>query len=58
MKVNDQEVTPFLNSLYSDKNTVSFSNFFHEVGQGKTSDAENMLESGLLDCRQDLYLTN
>lgn len=47
MKVNDQEVTPFLNSLYSDKNTVSFSNFFHEVGQGKTSDAENMLESGL-----------
>ncbi|WP_119326445.1 LTA synthase family protein [Companilactobacillus musae] len=47
MKVNDQEVTPFLNSLYSDKNTVSFSNFFHEVGQGKTSDAETMLESGL-----------
>ncbi|ATO46841.1 hypothetical protein C5L30_000725 [Companilactobacillus farciminis] len=46
-KVNGQEVTPFLNSLYSDKNTMSFDNFYHEVGQGKTSDAENMLETGL-----------
>ncbi|KRK64494.1 phosphoglycerol transferase [Companilactobacillus tucceti DSM 20183] len=47
MKVNGQEVTPFLNSLYSDKNTMSFDNFYHEVGQGKTSDAETMLETGL-----------
>jgi Phosphoglycerol transferase and related proteins, alkaline phosphatase superfamily len=47
MKVDNQEVTPFLNSLYGDKNTISFPNFFHEVGQGKTSDAENMLENGL-----------
>lgn len=46
-KVNDQEVTPFLNSLYSNKNTLSYSNFFHQVGQGKTSDAETMLETGL-----------
>ncbi|WP_195701231.1 LTA synthase family protein [Companilactobacillus futsaii] len=46
-KVNGQEVTPFLNSLYNDKNTMSFDNFYHEVGQGKTSDAENMLETGL-----------
>ncbi|KRK77590.1 phosphoglycerol transferase [Companilactobacillus alimentarius DSM 20249] len=46
-KVNGQEVTPFLNSLYNDKNTMSFDNFYHEVGQGRTSDAENMLETGL-----------
>lgn len=46
-KINGQEVTPFLNSLYNDKNTMSFDNFYHEVGQGKTSDAENMLETGL-----------
>lgn len=46
-KVNGQEVTPFLNSLYNDKNTMSFDNFYHEVGQGKTSDAENMLETSL-----------
>ncbi len=44
---NGEEVTPFLNSLYGDKNTISFDNFFHEVGTGRTSDAETMLESGL-----------
>lgn len=44
-KLNDQEVTPFLNSLYNSKQTYSFANFFNQVGQGKTSDAENMLET-------------
>ncbi|MFC4761487.1 LTA synthase family protein [Fructobacillus durionis] len=44
-KVNGQEVTPFLNSLYHSADSLSFDNFFHEVGQGKTSDAENMLET-------------
>ncbi|WP_102279793.1 LTA synthase family protein [[Lactobacillus] timonensis] len=44
-KVNGQEVTPFLNSLYHSNETYAFDNFFHQVGQGKTSDAENMLET-------------
>ena len=44
-KINGQEVTPFLNSLYNGKDTYSFDNFFHQVGQGKTSDAENLLET-------------
>lgn len=44
---NGEEVTPFLNSLYKDKNTMSFDNFYHEVGTGRTSDAETMLESDL-----------
>lgn len=44
-KVNGQEVTPFLNSLYHGQDTYAFDNFFHQVGQGKTSDAENMLET-------------
>lgn len=44
-KINGQEVTPFLNSLYHGKDTYAFDNFFHQVGQGKTSDAENMLET-------------
>ncbi|WP_056998406.1 LTA synthase family protein [Fructilactobacillus fructivorans] len=44
-KINGQEVTPFLNKLYHSKSTYSFDNFFHQVGQGKTSDAENMLET-------------
>ncbi|MDV7758034.1 LTA synthase family protein [Liquorilactobacillus mali] len=44
-RLNGKEVTPFLNSLYNSKSTYSFSNFFNQVGQGKTSDAENMLET-------------
>ena len=44
-KINGQEVTPFLNSIYHSNDTYAFDNFFHQVGQGKTSDAENMLET-------------
>ena len=40
-------VTPNLNKLYHAKNTLSFSNFYNQVGQGKTSDAEMMLENSL-----------
>lgn len=47
MKVNDQEVTPFLNSLYNGTDTMSFDNFYNQVGSGKTIDAETMLETGL-----------
>ncbi|WEV71471.1 LTA synthase family protein [Lactobacillus sp. ESL0785] len=46
LKVNGHEVTPFLNSLYHNKHTLSFANFYHQVGIGRTSDAENMLETG------------
>lgn len=46
-KVNGQEVTPFLNSLYHNNHTLAFKNFFHQVGQGKTSDAETMMENSL-----------
>lgn len=45
LKINGKEVTPFLNSLYADKHTISFNNFYHQVGLGRTSDAENMLET-------------
>nr|WP_015062864.1 LTA synthase family protein [Lactococcus cremoris]AFM72752.1 hypothetical protein pAF07_p05 [Lactococcus cremoris] len=38
-------VTPFLNSLYHSQQTYAFSNFFNQVGQGKTSDAETLLET-------------
>jgi lipoteichoic acid synthase len=46
-KVDGQEVTPFLNKLTQDKNTFYFDNFFHQTGQGKTSDAEFMMENSL-----------
>lgn len=45
LKINGKEVTPFLNSLYKNKHTLSYSNFYHQVGLGRTSDAENMLET-------------
>ncbi|WP_085524597.1 LTA synthase family protein [Tuberibacillus sp. Marseille-P3662] len=46
-KIKGQEVTPFLNHLTHDQNTFYFDNFFHQVGQGKTSDAEFMMANSL-----------
>ncbi|WP_019241591.1 MULTISPECIES: LTA synthase family protein [Bacillus] len=46
-KLNGQEVTPFLNSLVNGKQVTYFDNFFHQTGQGKTSDAELMLDTSL-----------
>ncbi|KRL08076.1 LTA synthase family protein [Schleiferilactobacillus perolens] len=46
-KWDGQEVTPNLNKIYHDNNTLSFSNFFHQVGTGKTADAEMMMENSL-----------
>ncbi|MBS4173163.1 LTA synthase family protein [Bacillus sp. FJAT-49736] len=46
-KVDGQEVTPFLNKLTHDSNYFYFDNFFHQTGQGKTSDAEFMMENSL-----------
>ena len=46
-KWDGQEVTPNIDAFYHDQNTMSFDNFFNQVGQGKTSDAETMLENSL-----------
>ena len=46
-KWKGKEVTPNLNKIYHQKETISFDNFFNQVGQGKTSDAEMMLENSL-----------
>lgn len=46
-KWKGKEVTPNLNKLYHASDTISFDNFFNQVGQGKTSDAEMMLENSL-----------
>lgn len=46
-KVDGQEVTPNLNKIYHENNTLSFDNFYNQVGQGKTADAELMLETSL-----------
>ncbi|MFC4618187.1 LTA synthase family protein [Camelliibacillus cellulosilyticus] len=56
-KLDGKEVTPFLNSLTHDKNTFYFDNFFHQVGQGKTSDAEFMMENSLFPLPQGAVFT-
>ncbi|MDQ0219980.1 LTA synthase family protein [Peribacillus cavernae] len=56
-KLNGQEVTPFLNSLVNEKNTMYFNNFFQQTGQGKSSDAEFMLENSLFGLPQGASFT-
>ncbi|MBM7647763.1 lipoteichoic acid synthase [Bacillus ectoiniformans] len=58
-KVNGKEVTPFLNSLVKDEGAFYFDNFFHQTGQGKTSDAEFMMENSLFGLPQGaVYMTH
>ena len=56
-KVNGKEVTPTINELYHSSNTMAFDNFFHQVGQGKTSDAEMMLENSLFGLPEGSAMT-
>ncbi len=51
-KLDGEEVTPFLNQLYNSENSFSFSNFYHQTGQGKSSDAENLIENSLFGLPQ------
>lgn len=44
-KVNGQEITPFLNDFIKD--SYYFDNFYHQTGQGKTSDSEFLVENSL-----------
>lgn len=57
-KLNGEEVTPFLNSLVNDNNTFYFENFFHQTGQGKTSDAEFMMDNSLYGMSQGSVFVN
>jgi lipoteichoic acid synthase len=44
-KVNGQEITPFLNEFIKD--SYYFENFYHQTGQGKTSDSEFIIDNSL-----------
>ncbi|KRL37132.1 LTA synthase family protein [Liquorilactobacillus uvarum] len=57
-KVDGKEVTPNINKFYSDSSTLSFDNFFNQVGQGKTSDAETMLENSLFGLPSGSVMTS
>ncbi|HEL1201383.1 TPA: LTA synthase family protein [Streptococcus equi subsp. zooepidemicus] len=54
----DYEVTPFINSLYHSNATLAFSNFFHQVKAGKTSDAETMMENSLFGLNSGSFMVN
>ncbi|WEZ07443.1 LTA synthase family protein [Priestia flexa] len=56
-ELNGEEVTPFMNSLRNDKNTLYFDNVFHQTGQGKTSDAEFMVENSIFPLPQGSVFT-
>ena len=56
-KLNGEEVTPFLNSLIRNPNTIYFMNFFHQTAQGKTSDAEFLMENSLYPLPQGSVFT-
>ncbi|MBE4906856.1 LTA synthase family protein [Bacillus luteolus] len=46
-EIDGQEITPFLNQLIKEKGSYYFSNFYHQTGQGKTSDSEFIVENSL-----------
>jgi len=57
MKVNGKEVTPFLNQYI--KQSDFFDNFYHQTGQGKTSDAEFLIDNSLYPTdRGAVFFTN
>ncbi|OKL37366.1 LTA synthase family protein [Domibacillus mangrovi] len=56
-ELHGEEVTPFLNSLTKEEHTLYFDNFFHQTGQGKTADAEFMLENSLYGLPQGAAFT-
>ena len=52
------EVTPFINSLYHSNSSISFSNVFNQVKNGKTSDAETLMETSLYGLNNGSYMVN
>ncbi|KGX90870.1 hypothetical protein N781_05720 [Pontibacillus halophilus JSM 076056 = DSM 19796] len=56
-EVNGKEITPFLNDLMKD--SYYFENFYHQTGQGKTSDSEFIIENSLYPLsRGSVFFTN
>lgn len=56
-QLHGEEVTPFLNSLTNEENTLYFDNFFHQTAQGKTADAEFMVANSLYGLPQGSAFT-
>lgn len=46
-EMNGEVITPFLNELTKDEDTIYMDNFYHQTEQGKTSDSEFLLDNSL-----------
>lgn len=46
-EMNGETITPFMNELTKDEDTIYFPNFYHQTGLGKTSDSEFLFENSL-----------
>lgn len=46
-QMNGETITPFLNELTENEDTIYFPNFYHQTGLGKTADSEFVLENSL-----------
>ncbi|MEI5906655.1 LTA synthase family protein [Bacillus spongiae] len=56
-EINGEEITPYLNDLIS--NSYYFDNFYHQVGQGRTSDSEFLVDNSLYPLgRGAVFFTN
>ncbi|WP_102344970.1 LTA synthase family protein [Bacillus sp. Marseille-P3661] len=56
-EVEGQPVTPFLNQLIDE--SIYFDNFYHQTGQGKTSDSEFLVDNSLYPLsRGSVFTTN
>ncbi|MEK3807962.1 LTA synthase family protein [Metabacillus sp. SLBN-84] len=55
--INGKEITPFLNDFIGE--SYNFENFYHQTGQGKTSDSEFIVENSLYPLgRGAVFFTN
>ncbi|UII57780.1 LTA synthase family protein [Cytobacillus spongiae] len=57
-QLNGKEVTPFLNSLANGDEFFYFPNIINQTGQGKTSDAEFIMENSLYPMAQGSVFVN
>lgn len=56
-QLNGEEITPFLNDLINE--SYYFENFYHQTGQGKTSDSEFLVDNSLYPLgRGAVFFTN
>lgn len=56
-KINGEEITPFLNDFIGE--SYNFDNFYHQTGQGKTSDSEFIVDNSLYPLgRGAVFFTN